>query len=63
VEKGRKVRRFFSPCREGGLAVKAEAMDMEQQVEHRHIPIRGLNLHVAQAGKGEQRLVVFLLAF
>ena len=39
-------------------------MDMEQQieVEHRHIPIRGLNLHVAQAGKGAQRLVVFLLS-
>ena len=34
---------------------------MEQQIEHRHIPIRGLNLHVAHAGKGEQRLVVFLL--
>ena len=34
---------------------------MEQQIEHRHIPIQGLNLHVAHAGKGEQRLVVFLL--
>jgi len=40
-------------------------MDMEQQieVEHRHIPIRGLNLHVAQAGKGDKGTVVFLHGF
>ncbi|KAL6643485.1 hypothetical protein ACP70R_018251 [Stipagrostis hirtigluma subsp. patula] len=38
-------------------------MDMEQQVEHSHLPIRGLNLHVAQAGKGELGAVVFLHGF
>jgi hypothetical protein len=34
--------------------------DMEQQIEHCHLPIRGLNLHVAQAGKGQPRLLVFI---
>ncbi|KAL6623136.1 hypothetical protein ACP70R_033015 [Stipagrostis hirtigluma subsp. patula] len=38
-------------------------MDMEQQVEHCHLPIRGLNLHVAQEGKGERGTVVFLHGF
>ncbi|XP_062201357.1 uncharacterized protein LOC133903893 [Phragmites australis] len=38
-------------------------MDMEQQIEHSHLPIRGLNLHVAQAGKGDQGVVVFLHGF
>ncbi|CAD6258130.1 unnamed protein product [Miscanthus lutarioriparius] len=36
---------------------------MEQQVEHSHLPIRGLSLHVAQAGKGELGTVVFLHGF
>ncbi|XP_066339379.1 uncharacterized protein [Miscanthus floridulus] len=38
-------------------------MNMEQQVEHSHLPIRGLSLHVAQAGKGELGTVVFLHGF
>ncbi|KAK8444814.1 hypothetical protein SEVIR_9G203900v4 [Setaria viridis] len=38
-------------------------MDMEQQIEHSHLPIRGLNLHVAQAGKGDKGAVVFLHGF
>ncbi|CAN6333776.1 unnamed protein product [Urochloa humidicola] len=35
----------------------------EQQIEHSHLPIRGLNLHIAQAGKGELGTVVFLHGF
>ncbi|CAN6293070.1 unnamed protein product [Urochloa humidicola] len=38
-------------------------MDMEQQIEHSHLPIRGLNLHVAQAGKGDKGTVLFLHGF
>ncbi|CAN6338217.1 unnamed protein product [Urochloa humidicola] len=38
-------------------------MNMEQQIEHSHLPIRGLNLHIAQAGKGELGTVVFLHGF
>jgi hypothetical protein len=26
---------------------------MAQEIEHTHLPIRGLNIHVAQVGKGE----------
>nr|CAB3461978.1 unnamed protein product [Digitaria exilis] len=36
---------------------------MEPQIEHSHLPIRGLNLHVAQTGKGELGTVVFLHGF
>ncbi|CAM0956624.1 unnamed protein product [Alopecurus aequalis] len=36
---------------------------MAQQIEHIHLPIRGLNLHVAQAGKGELGTVMFLHGF
>ncbi|KAL6883517.1 hypothetical protein ACP4OV_010931 [Aristida adscensionis] len=36
---------------------------MEQQIEHSRLPIQGLNLHVAQAGKGELGTVVFLHGF
>nr|CAB3499251.1 unnamed protein product [Digitaria exilis] len=38
-------------------------MYMDQQFEHMHLPIRGLNLHVAQAGKGDKGTVVFLHGF
>ncbi|CAN6355879.1 unnamed protein product [Urochloa humidicola] len=33
---------------------------MAHQIEHTHLPIRGLNLHIAQVGKGELGTVVFL---
>nr|ACG40667.1 epoxide hydrolase 2 [Zea mays] len=36
---------------------------MAQEIEHTHIPIRGLNLHVAQVGTGELGTVVFLHGF
>lgn len=36
---------------------------MAQQIEHTHLPIRGLNLHVAQVGKDELGTVVFLHGF
>ncbi|KAL6641260.1 hypothetical protein ACP70R_019441 [Stipagrostis hirtigluma subsp. patula] len=36
---------------------------MEQPIEHSCLPIRGLNLHIAQAGKGELGTVVFLHGF
>uniref|UniRef100_A0A1E5WMR7 AB hydrolase-1 domain-containing protein n=1 Tax=Dichanthelium oligosanthes TaxID=888268 RepID=A0A1E5WMR7_9POAL len=36
---------------------------MAQEIEHTHLPIRGLNLHVAQVGKGELGTVVFLHGF
>ncbi|CAM0948302.1 unnamed protein product [Alopecurus aequalis] len=36
---------------------------MAQQIEHTHLPIRGLNIHVAQVGKGELGTVVFLHGF
>jgi hypothetical protein len=26
--------------------------EQQQQIEHVHLPVRGLTLHVAQAGKG-----------
>ena len=35
---------------------KEVAMNMERQVEHSHLPVRGLSLHVAQAGKGSHLL-------
>ncbi|CAN6360780.1 unnamed protein product [Urochloa humidicola] len=35
----------------------------DQRIEHCHLPIRGLNLHIAQAGKGELGTVVFLHGF
>ncbi|CAM0956622.1 unnamed protein product [Alopecurus aequalis] len=36
---------------------------MAQQIEHTNLPIRGLNLHVAQVGKDELGTVVFLHGF
>ncbi|CAL5044010.1 unnamed protein product [Urochloa decumbens] len=36
---------------------------MAQEIEHIHLPIRGLNLHVAQVGKDELGTVVFLHGF
>uniref|UniRef100_A0ACD5TJ31 Uncharacterized protein n=1 Tax=Avena sativa TaxID=4498 RepID=A0ACD5TJ31_AVESA len=36
---------------------------MAQQIEHTTLPIRGLNLHVAQVGKDELGTVVFLHGF
>nr|ACF86550.1 unknown [Zea mays] len=36
---------------------------MAQEIEHTHLPIRGLNLHVAQVGTGELGTVVFLHGF
>ncbi|KAL6623134.1 hypothetical protein ACP70R_033013 [Stipagrostis hirtigluma subsp. patula] len=36
---------------------------MAHQIEHAHLPIRGLNLHVAHVGKGERGTVVFLHGF
>ncbi|RLN29482.1 bifunctional epoxide hydrolase 2-like [Panicum miliaceum] len=36
---------------------------MAHQIEHAHLPIRGLNLHIAQVGKGELGTVVFLHGF
>jgi len=36
---------------------------MAQEIEHTHLPIRGLNIHVAQVGKGELGTVVFLHGF
>ncbi|WVZ59462.1 hypothetical protein U9M48_009599 [Paspalum notatum var. saurae] len=36
---------------------------MAQEIEHIHVPVRGLNLHVAQVGKGELGTVVFLHGF
>ncbi|KAM0844404.1 hypothetical protein ACQ4PT_057078 [Festuca glaucescens] len=36
---------------------------MAQEIEHTHLPIRGLNLHVAQVGKDELGTVVFLHGF
>ncbi|GJN19771.1 hypothetical protein PR202_gb07080 [Eleusine coracana subsp. coracana] len=39
-------------------------MDLEQQIEHSHLRIGSLNLHIAQAGKsGEQGTVLFLHGF
>uniref|UniRef100_A0A0D9XL42 AB hydrolase-1 domain-containing protein n=1 Tax=Leersia perrieri TaxID=77586 RepID=A0A0D9XL42_9ORYZ len=35
----------------------------QHQIEHVHLPIRGLTLHVAQAGKGEVGTVLFLHGF
>ncbi|KAF0930973.1 hypothetical protein E2562_038543 [Oryza meyeriana var. granulata] len=37
--------------------------EQQQQIEHVHLPVRGLSLHVAQAGKGELGTVVFLHGF
>ncbi|KAJ1295007.1 hypothetical protein BS78_01G190100 [Paspalum vaginatum] len=36
---------------------------MAQEIEHIHVPVRGLNLHVAQVGKGDLGTVVFLHGF
>ncbi|TVU50549.1 hypothetical protein EJB05_01924, partial [Eragrostis curvula] len=36
---------------------------MAHEIEHAHIPVRGLNLHIAQAGNGELGTVVFLHGF
>nr|CAB3499254.1 unnamed protein product [Digitaria exilis] len=36
---------------------------MAEEIQHTHIPIRGLNIHVAQVGKGELGTVVFLRGF
>ncbi|WVZ59484.1 hypothetical protein U9M48_009614 [Paspalum notatum var. saurae] len=36
---------------------------MAQEIEHTHLPIRGINLHVAQVGRGELGTVVFLHGF
>ncbi|CAL4907005.1 unnamed protein product [Urochloa decumbens] len=36
---------------------------MAHQIEHTHLPIRGLNLHTAQVGQGELGTVVFLHGF
>ncbi|WVZ60103.1 hypothetical protein U9M48_010166 [Paspalum notatum var. saurae] len=36
---------------------------MAQEIEHTHLPIRGLNLHVAQVGKSDLGTVVFLHGF
>ncbi|KAF8722566.1 hypothetical protein HU200_022397 [Digitaria exilis] len=55
--------RILLPKESENLTVKYEAMDMDQQFEHRHLPILGLNLHVAQAGKGDKGTVVFLHGF
>ncbi|CAN6351633.1 unnamed protein product [Urochloa humidicola] len=38
-------------------------MAHQNQIEHIHLPIRGLNLHIAQVGKGELGTVVFLHGF
>ena len=35
------------------LSVLEEQAAMAQEIEHTHLPIRGLNIHVAQVGKGE----------
>jgi hypothetical protein len=35
---------------------------MAQEIEHTHLSIRGLNLHVAQVGKGESLPSSFILA-
>uniref|UniRef100_M8B8I8 Uncharacterized protein n=1 Tax=Aegilops tauschii TaxID=37682 RepID=M8B8I8_AEGTA len=37
--------------------------EQQQQIEHSHLAIRGLNLHVAQAGTGELGTVLFLHGF
>ncbi|RLN41580.1 bifunctional epoxide hydrolase 2-like [Panicum miliaceum] len=36
---------------------------MAQEIEHTHLPIRGLNIHVAQVGKDELGTVLFLHGF
>nr|CAB3499255.1 unnamed protein product [Digitaria exilis] len=36
---------------------------MAPEIEHTHLPIRGLNIHVAQVGKDEQGTMVFLHGF
>ncbi|CAN6198417.1 unnamed protein product [Urochloa humidicola] len=36
---------------------------MAQEIEHTHLPIRGLNIHVAQVGEDELGTVVFLHGF
>ncbi|KAL6641258.1 hypothetical protein ACP70R_019439 [Stipagrostis hirtigluma subsp. patula] len=36
---------------------------MAQEIEHTHLPIRGLSIHVAQVGKDELGTVVFLHGF
>ncbi|CAN6310600.1 unnamed protein product [Urochloa humidicola] len=36
---------------------------MAQEIEHTQLPIRGINIHVAQVGKGELGTVVFLHGF
>ncbi|RCV42302.1 hypothetical protein SETIT_9G205600v2 [Setaria italica] len=36
---------------------------MAPEIEHSHLPIRGINIHVAQAGKDELGTVVFLHGF
>uniref|UniRef100_A0A0E0IUQ7 AB hydrolase-1 domain-containing protein n=1 Tax=Oryza nivara TaxID=4536 RepID=A0A0E0IUQ7_ORYNI len=50
----------------GELDTMAAATEQPQQIteiEHAHLPVRGLSLHVAQAGKGELGTVVFLHGF
>ncbi|CAL4934181.1 unnamed protein product [Urochloa decumbens] len=36
---------------------------MAQEIEHTQLPVRGINIHVAQVGKGELGTVVFLHGF
>ncbi|XP_006661918.1 AB hydrolase superfamily protein YfhM-like [Oryza brachyantha] len=40
-----------------------EQQQQQQKIEHVHLRVRGLTLHVAQAGKGELGTVVFLHGF
>uniref|UniRef100_A0A0E0IUQ6 AB hydrolase-1 domain-containing protein n=1 Tax=Oryza nivara TaxID=4536 RepID=A0A0E0IUQ6_ORYNI len=51
--------------RRGASSSRPEAMATaeQRQIEHVHLPVRGLTLHVAQAGKGELGTVVFLHGF
>ncbi|KAF0930974.1 hypothetical protein E2562_038543 [Oryza meyeriana var. granulata] len=48
---------------EGAMATTTEEQEHIIIIEHVHLPVRGLSLHVAQAGKGELGTVVFLHGF
>uniref|UniRef100_A0A0E0M9A2 AB hydrolase-1 domain-containing protein n=1 Tax=Oryza punctata TaxID=4537 RepID=A0A0E0M9A2_ORYPU len=55
---------FLKDHRSSKLAMAATTEQQQQTIiEHVHLPVRGLRLHVAQAGKGELGTVVFLHGF
>ncbi|TVU50547.1 hypothetical protein EJB05_01922, partial [Eragrostis curvula] len=58
-----------SPCADKNrqelriISSKLQGAAMAHEIEHARIPVRGLNLHVAQVGNGELGTVVFLHGF